>query len=401
MTEKYQPHRSFRNLYDAYTGPKSIGQRLTRTLVDRTELDALLVVTGSDYVLFPGGGARPIVQSFRLSTRGFIELTAVSHLGPAVAWIFRLRELGVGAWRVDAQRLLDAIAEVRAINNASYWRNHVAALAFNDRESKIADIVDYACVATARFLHSCLSDERQMTYENLRQNYLEPAGNRDIPVPINDVMVATFTLAFLDIVHRIIGWLRSQNLNWADLVVLFTGPSGRPSSGLTWHTNNGCHLLWKASGEQLPPGNVFITPHGPTASIPDLEDPEKARHAERTFREIVMHLRGGIEMSRLMFAGFPSFSAATQEPPVIETGTRSLGAMPRLRTPEDRFTAITRLRFVMEDPTQLLSNSVAHFVIEQLCENSNRPELVVVPGFTNTTYPQRFEGQPPYDTQDT
>ena len=102
-----------------------------------------------------------------------------------------------------------------------------------------------------------------------------------------------------------------------------------------------------------------------------------------------VHLRGGIEMSRLMFAGFPSFSESVEEPPVIDAGTQSLHSMPRLRTPDDRFTAITRLRFVLEDPRQLLSNSVAHFVIDQLCENGYRPGSVVIPGFTDVAYPAR------------
>jgi hypothetical protein len=90
-----------------------------------------------------------------------------------------------------------------------------------------------------------------------------------------------------------------------------------------------------------------------------------------------------------MFEGYPSFSKSIEEPPVIEPKTRTLRAMPRLRSPDDRVTAITRLRFVMEDPTQLLSNSVAHFVIDQLNDHGNRPEAVVIPGFSNITYPKR------------
>jgi len=385
----YQPHEGFRRLYDIYTGENSIGQHLTRRLIDVNMSDAMLVVTGSDYVLFPGRGARPIVQSFRLSTRGFVELTAVSHLGPAVAWIFRLREIGYGAWREDARRLLTSIDEVRTINDASYWQTHVAVEALRGYESKIADAVDYACAITERFMRRCLSDERRMTYENLRRDYLEPVADPATPVPMNDVMVGTFGLAFLDIAHRIMGWLRSQQPDWPNLAVLFTGPSGRPSSGLTWQTNNACYMLWKASDEHLLPTNVFITPHGPAASPSDLDDSERARRAEMSFRETWMHLRGGIEMSRLMFAGFPSFSESVEEPPVIDAGTQSLHSMPRLRTPDDRFTAITRLRFVLEDPRQLLSNSVAHFVIDQLCENGYRPGSVVIPGFTDVAYPAR------------
>ena len=389
MTEGYQPHEGFKKLYDTYTGVNSIGQHLTHQLVEMNASDVMLVVTGSDYVLFPGRGARPLVQSFRLSTRGFVELTAASHLGPAVAWIFRLREIGYPAWRDDAARLLASINDVSAVNDAAYWRQHVAVDAFRGQESKIADAVSYACAITERFLRRCLSDEGQMTYENLRRNYLEPIDDPATPVPMNDVMVGTFGLAFLDIAYRIMAWLRSQEIDWPNISVLFTGPSGRPSSGLTWQTNNACYLLWKASDKRLPRANVFITPHGPTATVGELDNDDYARRAEMTYRETCMHLRGGIDMSRLMFAGFPSFVESDDESPVIRENTQSLSDMPRLRSPDDRFTAITRLRFVMEDPRQLLSNSVAHFVIDQLCVNDNRPERVVVPGFTNVTYPER------------
>jgi hypothetical protein len=102
-----------------------------------------------------------------------------------------------------------------------------------------------------------------------------------------------------------------------------------------------------------------------------------------------MHLRANIDLARAMFEGFPAFEKNIEEPPVIEAATKSLHAMPRLRSPEDRVTAITRLRFVMEDPTQLLSNSVAHFVIDQLCQHGNAPERVVIPGFSNVSYPPR------------
>jgi hypothetical protein len=94
-----------------------------------------------------------------------------------------------------------------------------------------------------------------------------------------------------------------------------------------------------------------------------------------------------------MFEGYPAFAKSIEEPPVIEPTTRFLRAMPRLRSPDDRMTAITRLRFVMEDPTQLLSNSVAHFVIDQLSEHDNRPEDVVIPGFSNVVYPSRAKGE--------
>ena len=385
----YAPHHAFRSLYDAYTGPGSTAQHLTKHMVRLTERDPLLLVTGADFVIFPGERRAPIVESFRHSTRGFVELTAVSHLAPCIAWLFRLRELGYAHWRDDAKRLLETADQVRSTNDSRYWEKEVAVEAFQGYESKIADMVDYACRVSSQFMSACLADERLMTYENLRQNYLDPGDNPDVPVPLNDVMVATFTLTFLDIAHRMIRWLRSQSFDWRNLMVLLSGKSGRPSAGLTWQTNNNCHLLWRASAARISAENVQITPHGPSLNLSDLHDPARITQIEEQVREVFLQLRANTDLARLMFEGYPSFAKSIEEPPVIESTTKTLHAMPRLRSPDDRITAITRLRFVMEDPTQLLSNSVAHFVIDQLCERNNQPRLVVIPGFSNVSYSTR------------
>jgi hypothetical protein len=208
-------------------------------------------------------------------------------------------------------------------------------------------------------------------------------------------MVATFTLTFLDIAHRMIRWLRSQNFDWRNLMVLLSGKSGRPSAGLTWQTNNNCHLLWRASQGRISAENVQITPHGPSLALSDLRDPARVAEIEGQVREVFLQLRANTDLARVMFEGYPAFAKSIEESPVIEPTTQSLHAMPRLRSPDDRFTAITRLRFVMEDPTQLLSNSVAHFVIDQLCEHNNQAELVVIPGFSKVSYPPREQGTTP------
>jgi uncharacterized protein DUF5624 len=242
-TLAYAPHDFFRSLFEAYTGPGSTGQHLTEHMVRLTANEPIMVSTGSDYVIFPGGGRPPIVESFRLSTRGFVEMTAVSHLGPAVAWIFRMRELGDPAWRKDAERLMARMDDVRRINSESYWRDIAAVEAWRGEEAKITDLVEYSCDVTTSFLVRCLADESRMTPEYLLEAYLDPVSNSDVPVPINDMMVATFALAYLDIAQRTIRWLRTQNLDWDRLMVLIAGRSGRPTAGLTWATNNSCHLL--------------------------------------------------------------------------------------------------------------------------------------------------------------
>ena len=67
----YSPPPEFTALYKAYTGdPASIGAHLTALMRRSTDADPLLVITGSDAVLFPRMGIAPTVESFRKSTRG-------------------------------------------------------------------------------------------------------------------------------------------------------------------------------------------------------------------------------------------------------------------------------------------------------------------------------------------
>jgi hypothetical protein len=387
----YSPPPEFAQLYKTYTSdPDSLGRHLTERMVAVTESDPLLVITGSDVALFPDSAKPPMVESFRKSTRGFIELASVSHLGTAVAWAIRLRELADPRWRSDTVRLIEQIDRTRDVNSEALWREAIAVPALAGAESKVADMVDYTCSVTKAFLVAGLADESLMNFKHLREHYLEPVNSAEVPVPINDMMVATFALAFLDIGYRIIRWMRDNVQDWGRLMVLLSGRSGRPTAGLTWASNNMCHLLWKASGERLAPERVYIAPHAPSFTLADVQNDEHLARLNLEFRDIWNNTRASAELARAMFEGFPAFEPTTGLAfSASGTGRLTLQEMPPLRSASDRFTAITRLRFVMEDPTQLLANSVAPYIIDQLCESGNRPGEVLIPGFANVEYPKR------------
>ena len=386
----YSPHPEFSRLYSIFTpDADSIGGHLNSLKARLSADDPLLVTTGSDIIIFPGSGRAPLMESFRNSTRGFVELTSISHLGVAVPFIVRMRELGDPAWEAHARRLMEQIVKVRAISTEAYWRDTVAVAAWAGLESKIADLVDYSCAVTLDFLARGLADQTRLTFDYLRKHYLDPVGSGDVPVPINDMMAGTFGLVFLDIGHRIIGWLRNQDLDWQRLMVVVSGRAGRATAGLTWPTNSMCHLLWRASAERLPPERLYIAPHAPSLVLGDLRDAASRAALEAQFRQIWFSTRVTVEVGREMFEGYPAFKPAINSAPVIDARTRSIGEMPAVLSPDDRRAVMTRLRFVMEDPAQQLANSVAHYIIDQLCAGNNRPADVIVAGFTNVTYPRR------------
>jgi len=80
-----------------------------------------------------------------------------------------------------------------------------------------------------------------------------------------------------------------------------------------------------------------------------------------------------------MFATYPAFRPVINNPPVVDSATVSAGELPAVRSMDDRRGIMTRLRFVMEDPGQQLSNAAAHYIIDQLSATQNQPAAVVIP----------------------
>jgi hypothetical protein len=381
-----EPHPAFRGLFGAYTSdPESIGAHLARRMMHVSANDPLLVATGNDVVLFPGNGDVPQIESFRHATRGFIEITSVSHLGTAVPWLARMRQLGDATWRSDALALLTHIDAVLAMNCAAYWRALEVA-AWHGLASEIAALVDYTCRVTRTYLRAALADERRLDFEQVRNRFLDPVGSADVPVPMNDMMAGTFGLAFIDIAQRMIAWVRKHDLAWERTMVMLAGQAGRPTAGLTWATNNMCHLLWRASNERLVAERVLIAPFAPSFVADEIAGVQDATGLEARYRLLWNRTRASTDLAREMFAGYPAYRSGVPVAPTVDEHTTTVDGMPALRSLGDRHGLITRLRIVMEDPGQMVSNAAAHYVIDQLIAAGNDSAGVFIPGFTNLDY---------------
>jgi hypothetical protein len=385
------------DLFTTYTAsPDSIGAHLAQATARQAEHDPLLVVTGTDLALYPGGGADPVIEPYRLASRGFKELAGVSHLGPALATLAKLRALAGGGdqdaiWRADAQRLLNAAKAARAAGSASLWRDQLAVRAFAGREDAIAAMIDYSCQLAERFLQRALDDPAYLTMENVRRDVLEgPSGHGDLPVPFNRVMIATFYLTGMDIAHRLIGWLDAAGIDWARAMVIFAGQAGRPTAGVTQESHSVAGVVRAVSRGRLAQERAFIAPHAPVfpAYDPAGGDITKAKAMEAGYRQLHAGLRATSALAGGMFKGYPRFAAPSAERPVIGPGTASVTAKPALSGPDDWFALVTRLRVVMEDPTQLLSGAVTDYASSELVAHGNDPSAVTVPGLDGEPYPK-------------
>ena len=399
--------RELVDLFATYTAsPDSIGAHLAQAGLRATEHDPLLVITGTDVALYPGGGAAPVIEPYRLGSRGFKELAGISHLGPAVATLARLRDLAgdgghhgaqagrhdePGGWHADAARLLDATKAARAASSASLWRDQLAVRAFAGREEAIAAMVDYSCGLTERFLQRALDDPAYLTMSAVRRDYLAgPARDGDLPVPFNKVMIATFYLSGMDIAHRLIAWFDAAGIDWERAMVIFAGKAGRPTAGVTQESHSIAGVVRAVSRGRLAHERVLIAPHAPVFPPyhPAGKDTSLARALETGYRRLWAGLRAISELADGMFEGYPRFVPAAAERVTIGPGTASVHAKPALKGPDDWFALVTRLRVVMEDPRQLLSGAVTDYASAELVAHGNDPSAVTVPGLDGEPYPR-------------
>jgi hypothetical protein len=382
------------DLFTAYTaGPESIGAHLRRSAAQARASDPLLVVTSADMALYPGDGRPPTVLGFRLSTRGFKELAAISHLGPALASLIELRRHDAdGVWRADAERLLEQVRRSRAANSTALWRDRIAAPAYRGREEAIATMVDYSCAVTERYLLSALADPSYLDHRTLREEFLEDGDDPDLPVSFNRIMVATFFLVGMDNSHRLIAWCDEQGIDWARTMVVIAGQQGRPTAGVTWRTSSVASGVLAASRHKLPLDRLYIAPHAPCFATPVDGDLSEVAAMEPVMRELWAGTRATVELGGSMFDGHPAFSPGDDRPDQLQDQTVTqagdvITERPRIRSAQDWFTLVTRLRLVMEDPRQLLSGAVTDYAAQQLITHDNDPLAVTVPGLDDESYP--------------
>ncbi|MFI9566141.1 DUF5624 domain-containing protein [Streptomyces rishiriensis] len=377
------------DLFTTYTaGPTSIGSHLARTAASDTADAPLIVATGTDFALYPGGGKPPTVEGFRFSTKGFKELAGISHLGPALATLVQLRvKYGAPGWRADAEQLLTRVRRSREANSAELWRDIIAVETYRGREQIITDMADYTFAVTDRFLSAALHDESSLDAVTLRSEYLEK-GRAEGHGTITHMMIATFFLTGLDISRRIISWFREQEIDWSRAMVVIAGKQGRPTAGVTWNTSSVATMLLGASGYQLPLERLYMAPHAPTFTRPPDGDLSEVAALEEPLRQIWSNTRATVELGDLMFPGLPPYAPGhLAVPDISDPSVNEISEMPVIHGADDWRAMTTRLRMVLEDPRQLLSGSVTDFAVSQLVAADNDPAKVTVPGLDNVTYP--------------
>lgn len=397
----YTTPEAFNDLYFDFTGyahpgypagRRAIAQDLAAALARSgpSETPGPLVVATSTgiyaYTANPGhaclGGA-----SFRATPNtGFYEITAISHVGPAIAYFGAMKELGDDSWKGHVTPLLEHLRAVRAVNAAplpEHWLTACACPAWDGREAAIKSLVDYACALAGSYLVKVRDDPARLDAEDVVANFLDVSTD-EFPVGFNAVMIATFALEGLKSVYEIYGAFREADLNWESTKVLLHNQAGSNfTAGLTRGSNWVHPAVLAIARGRLDPERILITPYAPipeTVGTERLSDEDWDTLANGVWGQLYARPAA----ARLAFASVPDIDVPTR-PPI--PGDYEVTKADDL----DHF--VMRLKHATANVGEMQSNAVGFWLAGEAQAKGWDMTKVDIPGLTHGL-PAGMDGYP-------
>ena len=397
VTGSYTAPAEFMNLFFDFTGSEEpdypAGQPTLGQMVTQSAKEAaggapgpLVLVVGSDiYVYDTAGGARLGAQRFRADrASGFYELTAISHIGPALAYLAQIKANGDARWQARLASLRTHTAQVRALNRRATdnWLDRLNQPAWSAHKAQIRSMVDYACARTLSYIDSLGNGDR-FTTAGVNDDFFN-GTSAEYPIPFVNVMIGTFMLEALRGAADVQGSLARLKLDWPHAMVLVSSRAGsNVSSGLTEGTNWLVLFLKAVSGFSLPDDRIKIVPYAevrPSLGQAQLAPADLTYYVQRVWGPLYYRK----VISDQVFAGIPTIYLPDRPPLPGDYFVTQAGAI-------DQF--MIRMKHSLRDAREMLSNTVAFWMVRELANKNWDAGAVDIPGVT-TGFPAGVAGYP-------
>ena len=397
VTGSYTAPAEFMNLFFDFTGSEEpdypAGQPTLGQMVTQSAKDAaggapgpLVLVVGSDiYVYDTAGGARLGAERFRADrASGFYDLTAISHIGPALAYLAQIKANGDARWQARLASLRTHTAQVRALNRRATdnWLDRLNQPAWSAHKAQIRSMVDYACARTLSYIDSLGNGDR-FTTAGVNDDFFN-GTSAEYPIPFANVMIGTFMLEALRGAADVQGSLARLKLDWPHAMVLVSSRAGsNVSSGLTEGTNWLVLFLKAVSGFSLPDDRIKIVPYAevrPSLGQAQLAPADLTYYVQRVWGPLYYRK----VISDQVFAGIPTIYLPDRPPLPGDYFVTPAGAI-------DQF--MIRMKHSLRDAREMLSNTVAFWMVRELANKNWDAGAVDIPGVT-TGFPGGVAGYP-------
>lgn len=378
----------FMDLYHDFTGvhdgsARTIGQELADALEQKEQMSQagplVLVIESGIYVY--DHETRKLIARISLRSEdpasGFYEMTAVSHVGPAVAYLANLKELGNPYWKEGLAKLLEDLKAVRQTNavTENHWLDQTSSLAMKIKRRQVIDMLDYGCSMAGSYIQSVLDDDgKEFTADSVYRDFYNACSDK-FPIPFKNVMVGTFAMVALSDYYNAYLELRDKPIDWSMARVLIQFHAGTNyGGGLTKGSNHLYQFLRLVSGGNLPDSRIFFTPYaGIRASAGQAEMSQE--DFDFYTRKVWYHQYA---RPRVALSGcFKNIATIVVPDRPALPGDRDYSSPDAI----DDF--MIRMKYSLGDNTQLLSNTIGFWMSEELSRHGWDPTKVSIPGVTS------------------
>lgn len=384
QTIAYSTPPQFMALYFDFTGngesdfpkdQKTIADYLIQSQKEKYKADTgplVMFLDSSFYIYDPN---RKLLYSKLMRTNrssGFFEMTAISHIGPALSYLAKLKQNGDPAWTTAMADLLKSIKEVKALNaqTKNNWLDQVNIKAWEPHKDQIRAMIDYALSMSGNYIVS-VQNGAAFDLSSVQQNFLN--GNAEYPIPYNSVMIATFMLTAMQSMSAIHDDLASLNIDWQHAKVLVRNQAGsNVSSGLTTGTNWLVPFLNALSNNQIPDARIIITPYAKVQA-----DVGQDPLSDASYQYYTAAIWGSIyNRSKISEAVFTDIET------IYLPGRPSLPGDYNYSAASDVDDFMVRLKHSLQDPREMLSNTVGFWMAGEMQNKNWDVTKIAIPGLT-------------------
>lgn len=412
----YVPDPKICDLYDEFTGKHgplssdsdwetaTIGQKVAAISSVNVDVSTgpLVIINDTGVYVFDEEAQRIAYATTRTDeSTGFYEVTALSHIGPAIAYLAWIKEQDGehnDSWIKSAQNMLAHIRQVRALNDKqlisddseatidSHWLDRLDNGAWNPHKVQIKNMFDYACSFSGTFLYDVLADNDKLTSDKVRDNFLNVKEDDDFPIPFNNVMIGTFQLEGLSEFYRLHTQLGDKDIDWENARVLVRNPVGNNyGAGLSKGSNWTVSALDILTGKKLNSDRVLIVAYagemvnedGTTTKLFDIDENMEVLENYNMYSSLIF---GGLYAQTVVtnevYSDVDNIPESVRSPMPGDYSVTKVDQSDHI----DQF--VQRLKYSFGVKTQLLSNTIGFWIPDELADKDYKPENVDIPGLT-------------------
>ncbi|MCF6776741.1 DUF5624 domain-containing protein [Thiotrichales bacterium 19X7-9] len=378
-TTVYQTPTAFYQLLHSFYGQdKSIGTTLskemqTNSTSNTSSASVLILFLNSDLYIYDQNRKLLAHESLRVQPNsGFFEMTSISHIGPAIAYLLYLKNLGDTHWKSLALSLLDNIKSTYKVNNQKpNWVYQLNNPAWQGHQKAIHCMSNYALSLSKSYLTSILKNPNSFNETTFKNNFIE-SHSKAYPIPYNNVMIGTFMLVGLDDAYRLHQTFSKLDINWQNAKVILRNVAGSNyTAGLTKDSNWYYNFLKVESNNQLPDRRIFIAAYAKVLdSVGDKTLPLKAYNYYTESVWGALYNREIIANKTLSFIADITTTTQSSSLPGDYSNTKA----------DDIAAFSKRLKYTFSDPTQMLSNTIGFWIPQALANNHYDAQTIKLPG---------------------